>query len=345
MNFSETLSNSGIIEISSDSKHIAMTRGPNLNIYLLNRAELVSSWPIPDVPSQILWSPNSQYILTSHPKRNVVQLFSMQNSNWNGKITISPNGIAGVWWAPDNAHVCIVTEFSLRLTIWNLNDLAVYHIKNPKFEDKAYGFSLDGKFMMIAERNECKDYIGIYFTNDWQVVNHFLVETTDLEDAKWANDTAIVISDNCIIYQLLIYSPLGHVIARHRPYDNGLGIKSLSLSFNSTFLAVGSYDQSVRIFSKISWRFLTEFQHKPDNNNSHAYKEEEYKEGHADERLFSRFVVQDMPSKIPCIKVPKDKPNPPVGVSFCEWSYNNAFLATKNGKNYISIFALICREN
>lgn len=131
--------------------------------------------------------------------------------------------------------------------------MSVHHIRNPKYNDKGYSFSSDGRFMVLAERSESKDYIGIYFTGDWQVVNHFATETFDLEDAKWnKDDTAIIVWDNCLVYQLLIYSPLGNLLAKHRPYDNGLGIKTLNLSSNGTFIAAGSYDQSVRIFSKIS---------------------------------------------------------------------------------------------
>jgi WD40 repeat protein len=335
MNFSETLSNSGVLEISFDGKYIASSRGTNLNIYQTKGMDLVSSWPVSDIPYQIQWSPNNELILTSHPKKCIIQLFSMTNSEWTGKITVSPNGISGVWWCPDSAQVCVVTEFQLRLSVWNLIDMSVSHVKNPKFEDRAHGFTSCGKFMLLAERSECKDYIGIYFTGNWTVVNHFAVDTCDLDDAQWANDSAIIVSDSCILYQLLIYSPLGQLIARHRPYDNGLGIKSLSLSPNGTFLAVGSYDQSIRLFIKISWRYLAELEHKLEGTGIHIYKEEEYKEGYTDERLYSKFIVQDQPVKIPTIKVPKDKPNPSIGISVCQWSYNSMYLASINGNDYL----------
>ena len=32
-------------------------------------------------------------------------------------------------------------------------------------------FTSDGKFMALAERKDSKDYIGVYCTQDWKLVN------------------------------------------------------------------------------------------------------------------------------------------------------------------------------
>ena len=32
-------------------------------------------------------------------------------------------------------------------------------------------FTSDGKFMALAERHSCKDFIGIYYCGDWSLVN------------------------------------------------------------------------------------------------------------------------------------------------------------------------------
>lgn len=332
MNFSETLTFSGCAEFSPDSNYLALSRSANLNIYSSKSAELYTSWSIADVPSSISWSPNSEMVFTTHTKRNLILVFSVKSKECSARITASSYGITGVWWTPDSRYVCAVTDFQLRLSAWSLTDSTVYHIKNPKFEDRGYSFTSDHKFMLLAEKSDCKDYIGIYFLGDWSAVNHFLVDTFDLEDARWANDTAIVVIDTCLVYQLLIYSPMGNLLARHRPYDNGLGIKTLSISPNKTYLGVGSYDQSLRLFSKISWIFVTELKHE-NPTGCHFYREEEYKEGYTDDRLYGRFVVQDPPEKLPSVKVPKDKPNPATCISFCDWSCNSAYIASKNEMN------------
>lgn len=337
MNFSETLSFSGCAEFSPDSSHLALSRSATLNIYSTRTSALINSWTLADVPSSISWSPNSDLIYTTHPKRNLIQVFSFKDSKLGARITASSYGIQGVWWTPDSRYICVVTEFQLRLSAWSLWDSAVHHVKNPKFPDKGFSFTSDGKFMLLAEKNECKDYVGIYFMGDWTAVNHFVVDCYDLDDARWANDTAIVVIDTCLVYQVLIYSPMGSLLARHQPYDNGLGVKSMSLSPNGAYLAVGSYDQSLRLFGKISWTLVSDLKHEV-SGNFHYYKEEEYKEGYTDDRLYSRFIVQDAPDKIPSIKAPKDKPNPPLGVSSSEWSCNSAYVASKNDNNPNSVW-------
>ena len=45
----------------------------------------------------------------------------------------------------------------------------------------------------------------------------------------------------------------------------------------------------------------------------------------------------DSSAKIPSLKVPNDKPNPPAGVGVIAWSSDSAFLATKNGSFCVRI--------
>lgn len=109
-----------------------------------------------------------------------------------------------------------VTDFNLRLSIWSLEDMSVHHIKSPKFSDKGMKFSSEGKFLALAEKWETKDYIGIYYTNDWTVVNHFATDTMDLGDLTWNDDdTAIIVQESYLTYGLLIYSPTGSLLAKH----------------------------------------------------------------------------------------------------------------------------------
>ena len=94
------------------------------------------------------------------------------------------------------------------MTITSLVDSTVCLIKNPKYPDHGICFNSNKNFMAIAERRDVKDYIGVYSTNDWKLVDHFSVETFDLADMLWMpNDSAIAVWDSQLYYKLLIYCP------------------------------------------------------------------------------------------------------------------------------------------
>ena len=64
-----------------------------------------------------------------------------------------------------------INNFNLRATIYSLTDEKKFYIKNPKYKDKGITFNSTGDFMALAERNDAKDYIGIYYTKNWKLVN------------------------------------------------------------------------------------------------------------------------------------------------------------------------------
>ena len=138
-----------------------------------------------------------------------------------------------------------VSDFNLRLTIWGLTeDKTVSYIKNPKFSDKGCSFTSNGKFMALAERDSCKDFVGLYYCGDWKLMNHFQTDTVDLADLMWTgDDTAIVVWDSAVECRLLIYSPTQGLLAKHEPYEGALGFRNVTFSPDGQFLIAGACDQ------------------------------------------------------------------------------------------------------
>jgi hypothetical protein len=78
------------------------------------------------------------------------------------------------------------------------------------FSPKGYDFTLDGKYMLLAERRDCKDHASIFATDNWQLLKvcygimcpsqittlkrpaafvfskHFEIDTDDLTAITWA---------------------------------------------------------------------------------------------------------------------------------------------------------------
>jgi len=310
-----------------------------VQIYDTANLNIIVQYSFPDVVTQMKWSNDSQYIIVALSKRGIAYVKSLDDPEWNCKIDEGIAGLMYARWVPDSRQVITISDFQLRLTIWSLVDETVSYIKNPKHHDKGISFTSNGKFMALAERNDCKDFIGIYYCGDWKLMNHFQVETSDLADLMWAkDDTAIVVWDNPIECRLLIYSATQGLLAQHIPYDNALGFRTLNFSPNGQFLAAGAYDQKVRLYNHISWKEITDFEHKKilsEDEDIHIYTEEEYKQGGPysyDEEVTSRYKMLELPVQLTTKKSSNKESNPLSGngVSLISWSHDGKYLATKN---------------
>ena len=159
------------------------------------------------------------------------------------------------------------------------------------------------------------------------------MDTFDCSDLCWApNDTYIAIWDNPVDYLILIYSPDGTLLWKHVAYEVGLGIKSVTWSKDSKWLAVGSYDEMIRIFEHRSWRTIAEFKHESIiEGNVAVYLE-------ADATLSpGHYTTAPTPFSALYIK-PEDKPNPKIGISSIMFSGNSSFIASRNDTMPTSVF-------
>lgn len=263
MNFSTPIKYTGISSYSPNTKYFLITRSTEIQIYETASLKFTQKFSFSDLLASVEWSPDSNLILVSFPKRSICEVKSLDNPDWICRIDEGVAGLASCRWSPDSRRIITVCDFNLRLTIWSLIDRSTSFINNPKFANKGMSFTSNGSFMALAERKDCKDYIGIYYVADWTLVSHFQVESSDLQDIVFTrDDSAIVIYDSPLECKLLVYSPTGHVIASHIAYENALGIKSIGLSPSGHYLAVGYFDQAIRIFSCLTWKQVTELNHK-----------------------------------------------------------------------------------
>lgn len=187
----------------------------------------------------------------------------MEEEDWYCRIEDNLAGVLNAIWTPDSRQIITFSDFQLKATIYNLSTKTQSIFRNPKYIDKGYGFSHNGKFLALAERREGKDYVGIYFIGDWKLLNFFQTDTFDLADLVWSPDDAVIaVWDTILEYKLLIYCPATGLLAKFQPYESALGLKSLQFSENSQFLALGSFDEKVRLLNTLTWKLITEFEFK-----------------------------------------------------------------------------------
>ncbi|XP_006785828.1 WD repeat-containing protein WRAP73 [Neolamprologus brichardi] len=235
----------------------------------------------------------------------------------------------------------------LRITVWSLCTKAVSYIKYPKACQKGIDFSRDGSYMALAERRDCKDFVSIFVCDDWHLLRHFETETQDLAGLEWSpNGCVLAVWDSCLEYKVLLYSLDGRLLSTYSAYEWSLGVKSVSWSPSSQFLAIGSYDEKVRIINHITWKKITQFEHPAtvESTKATVYKEVERRPAVGTDEMSlhnittgstlfntqSKYEICSLPFQIPVVKPDPDRANPKIGVSVLAFSSNNHYLATKN---------------
>lgn len=351
MDFSEPFPFNGKGEFSHDGKHIATADKSRIFVRDTESLEIVHVFTCLDATSVMSWSPDSQYLMCAQYKRRVVQVWSMQDPEWVCKLDEGLAGLSHACWSPDGCNILTSTEFQLRRTIWSLTNKSIHYIQFPKFSDKGYDFSNDGKFMVMAERKDFKDFLGIYHTRDWKLVKHFQVETEDMTDVKWAPDDRYIAAwDSCLEYRLVIYTPDGRKIHQYQAYEHALGIKHVQWSPSGNFLAVGSYDEVCRLFNNVTWKPLGEHNHpSPLTKDSGAViyherlvdkngEELEMKESITGRKSAlpvpgnapSKYAIAQTPFAVPQLIPPVDVAEPKMGVGIVKFSADDLYMATVN---------------
>lgn len=166
----------------------------------------------------------------------------------------------------------------------------------------------------------------------------------DAEDLSWSPDgRAICVVDALVNHRVCLYQPDGRELAVYSAYEHALGVKTVQWSPSAQFLAVGSYDQKVRLLNNVSWGLITEFTHTaPPSPGSRAVVYREVETRNATDRIEafpttgglhttgSRYEIDEQPSQIESVKADPEKPFPRIGVGILEWSPDSRFVATRN---------------
>ncbi|KAJ3142543.1 WD repeat-containing protein wrap73 [Physocladia obscura] len=296
----------------------------------------------------VAWAHDSNLILVASKLKKSIQVWSIIDPDWKCSVDEGIAGLANVIWAPDGRHLLSFSDFQLRITVWSLITKEASYIQYPKFSNRGYCFRKDGRYFALSERKDGKDTLSIYDCEDWTLLKHFPVDTSDLEDISWSPDGSfIAVWDSILEYKLLIYSPDGRLVTSYSAYETGLGIKTVCWSPSSQFVAIGSFDEKTRLINNMTWKPLIDFSH-PSNlpyPDIKVYKESNQRDIKDISKLkvwsvtVKHYIVSfsltdeliKPPITVPSIRAEIEKViTPKRGVGICEFNCDGRYLATRN---------------
>ncbi|TDH67735.1 hypothetical protein CCR75_006733 [Bremia lactucae] len=270
----------GLVRWSPSSHCIAAANGNSLIIRDARSLQIVQRYFAVGEVQSLAWSADSHLVLTASFKHAVVQLWSVQDSSWTCKISEGVAGLVYTRWTPDARHIVTVSDFQLHATVWSLESPTAHcSIHNPKLAADGLSFTNNGTFLAVVERHGGKDFIGIYSCESWELTVHFVIDSYDCVEVVWSPDGAyvtytcnflnvqpatrrsIAVRDTHLEFRVLLYSPDGTQLARYQAYENALGLKSMMWSASGQFLALGSYDEHLRVLSHVTLKPIADFDH------------------------------------------------------------------------------------
>ncbi|CAD8064929.1 unnamed protein product [Paramecium sonneborni] len=317
MNFSEIFPGVIFAQFSPNSKFIVLSNGTRVIVKETEQLQSINftHTQITDAQiQQIEISPNSELVALSYPKKGYIEIRKIDDANWCARIDDS---IELIQWCPDSIQLVVISEFQIKASIYNLNNKNVTHFKNPK----QISFSHNGRFMVMSERKDAKDFIGIYSIRDWKLLNYQSSDTLDTALLQWSyNDSFIGVQDTELNFRLNLHCPCQGLQMRFEPYTYSLGIKVSRFGNQSDLMAVGANDEKLRIINLLTLKQITELEHKI-TKDVLIYKEEEYSDQYS-QRVVTKFTQMEQGCKINVSKTQN-------GISLLEWSYKDDYIATK----------------
>ncbi|XP_065791970.1 WD repeat-containing protein WRAP73 isoform X2 [Muntiacus reevesi] len=302
MNFSEVFKLSSLLcKFSPDGKYLASCVQYRLVVRDASTLQILQLYTCLDQIQHLEWSADSLFILCALYKRGLVQVWSLEQPEWHCKIDEGSAGLVASCWSPDGRHILNTTEFHLRITVWSLCTKSVSYIKYPKACQQGITFTRDGRYLALAERRDCRDYVSIFVCSDWQLLRHFDTDTQDLAGIEWApNGCVLAVWDSCLEVRILnhvtwkMITEFGHPATVNNPkivvYKEAE--KSLPLghlAFPPPRAVAGPLTSSE-----------------------------------------SKYEIASMPVSLQTLKPAADRANPRIGVGALAFSPDNYFLATRN---------------
>ncbi|KAK7525932.1 uncharacterized protein IWZ02DRAFT_488891 [Phyllosticta citriasiana] len=331
---------------SSDGAYVASLLGSRLQIRATCSLSIVRSIPLPSTLNVknlpiVRWSP-----LHSHSDRihrvlladeTNVRVWDLRDGQWSAVINNGSGGmgkIVNAEFGPSADEVLVFSDFAARLTVWSLSGGRSVEIKDPKFSKDAASICFkpgDGVLALLS-RPGSQDTLTLHAPKTYLVLKTVALPSTDARGLKWSPDGKwLAIWDTPSMgLRVMIYTADGYLYRTYTGEDDGglrgLGIKTVSWSPKSDFLAVGSYDSRVTLLGTRTFSPIVFLDHTPlvQLAGGNVWQEQVPATSKRD------YTIAAQPIEAPVVPATASQPLSKVGISVVIFNGDGTLVATRD---------------
>jgi WD40 repeat protein len=248
--------------------------------------------------------------------------------------------IESVIWSPNSAAVLLVAHAATQVFVWDLKSKSIRKLISPKNTQTSVAFSPDQSTLAILSRDVGRDVLAFFNATTFENQNTVVLRTLDSSIVKWSPDSMNVLVIDSISQHLLeIVNLRTQHTFQHSAYDGYLGISEAAFCPNAKIIAVGGFDDYVRLLVASEWKVLAEFLHETSVHGQSV-------------SVFSERDNQFAPSDPP-LDLPEAGET---GITHVKWAIGNRLLATVSARTPTAVYlwntetvslagAVVCRTD
>lgn len=273
---------SGHCYFSPDCSLLASTISFRLSVRDSKNLEVLHVWKCLDEINQLQWSADSTLLLVVLKKRNMVQIFNIDDTSWKCKLDFAAIPVSYAQFTPDSRHVLTSDDLNIRIQLWSLTQKTVTILSDTKSLKK--GTAQFGNKIAVLEAKTTKesptvlqDFLSVLVYNakldEWQKTICTKIKTKNSKTIGFSDCGCFIIIKDGDVHdrKLFIYRTRDGKLETQITKTKGEDLKSTVFGWHRNLLIVGKWmEPEISVRSRLTWNEVTCLNHNEIAENCHA---------------------------------------------------------------------------